>query len=177
MVSGLIVALPVIALVGQKKLDGCAWSPSAHRIISSISLKIFLQACLPAAEGPVSAPAFLPLSPISLFLFFSCERGETSPHRHPPSRGNGFPGPLLCQLLAAVVLQSKRCRNPFSGQCPWFSMLPPLCVWVCVLLKGGGWVWMTMSLINICMNICRVHFRPHIHALSVGVFLNFNSVA
>lgn len=74
-----------------------------------------------------------PLPFFYLFIFFSSslgERGETSPRWHPPSCGNGFPGPLLCQLLAAVVLQSKRCRNPFFGQCLWLRMLPPLCVHV-----------------------------------------------
>lgn len=77
------------------------------------------------------------LTYLFIFLFSSSlgERGETSPLWHPPSCGNGFPGPLLCQLLAAVVLQSKRCRNPFSGQCLWFRMLLPVCLWVCVAEK------------------------------------------
>lgn len=79
------------------------------------------------------------------YLFFSSslgERGETSLRWHPPSCGNGFPGPLLCQLLAAVVLQSKRCRNPFSGQSLWLRMLPPPPLCVCVLLRDGDRVGM-----------------------------------
>ncbi len=86
-----------------------------------------------AARRSASALALHCYLFIKFFLFSSSlgERGETSPRWHPPSCGNGFPGPLLCQLLAAVVLQSKRCRNPFSGQCLWLRMLPPLCVCVC----------------------------------------------
>lgn len=100
------------------------------------------------------------------FIFFSSslgERGETSPRWHPPSCGNGFPGPLLCQLLAAVVLQSKRCRNPFFGQCLWLRMLPPLCVHVrvcvcvCVTEQKMGCGWEKLSSIHMHMHFICLH--------------------
>lgn len=119
--------------------------------------------CL-AAKRSASALVLLFYLFIKFFLFSSSlgERGETSPRWHPPSRGNGFPGPLLCQLLAAVVLQSKRCRNPFSGQCLWLRMLPPLCVCVCYWEGEIGCGWEKMSLIYMRMtNIYCVCLETH----------------
>lgn len=86
-----------------------------------------------------------------LVLFFPLgERGETSLSGTPPSCGNGFPGPLLCQLLAAVVLQSKRCRNPLSGPCLWLRIV---CVCVSESEMGCGWGKMSMIYMQVTLYI------------------------
>ena len=97
-------------------------------------------------------PLFTYLFNLFFFLHLLVNEGKLPLTGTLPSCGNGFPGPLLCQLLAAVVLQSKRCRNPFSGQCLWLRMLLPLYVCVCVLLRGRDRVWMRENELD--LNAC-----------------------
>lgn len=150
-------------------------SHPAHRLCLSqlIQQRIFSKDLLDssplAAKRVASALALLFY--LFIFFFISWWTGETSLRWHPPSCGNGFPGPLLCQLLAAVVLQSKRCRNPFSGQCLWLRMLPPPPLCVCVLLRRRDRVGMRGNELdsNAYDEYLFYLFRKRMHALLLAL--------
>lgn len=117
-------------------------------------------------------PLFTYLFNLFFFLHLLVNEGKLPLTDTLPSCGNGFPGPLLCQLLAAVVLQSKRCRNPFSGQCLWLRMLLPLYVCVCVLLRRRDRVWMRENELD--LNACGEYLSCLFINASMLCFFLFN---